>query len=68
MGQAAAWRGGSGQSPAVNYHGPCVHNALLLMVDLLQEVQHAPRVTGHSVVRPGPKVVLPHGSLCIPLE
>lgn len=66
-GQAAPWRW-EGWSPAVNHHRPRVRDALLLMVDLLQEVQHAPGVTGHSVVRPGPKVVLPDRSLRIPLE
>lgn len=67
MGQVTSQRWG-GWSPAVNHHGPRVHNALLLVVNLLQEVQHAPRVTGHTVVRPGPKVVLPDRSLRIPLE
>lgn len=66
-GQARA-RGCKGWSPAVNHHWARIHDALLLVVHLLQEVQHTPGITGHAVVRPGPKVVLPDGSLCIALE
>lgn len=52
----------------MNHDRACIHDALLLVVDLLQEVQHTSRVTRHAMVWPGPKVVLPDGSLCVSLE
>lgn len=48
--------------------GPGVQNALLLQVDLLQEVQHAAGVRGDAVVRPSPEVVLPDGAFRVALK
>lgn len=54
--------------PAVHGDGPGIQDALLLQVDLLQEVQHAAGVGGDAVVGPGPEVVLPDGALRVALE
>lgn len=54
--------------PAVHGDRPGVQDALLLQVDLLQEVQHAAGVGGDAVVGPGPEVVLPDGALRVALE
>lgn len=48
--------------------GPGIQDALLLQVDLLQEVQHAAGVGGDAVVGPGPEVVLPDGALRVALQ
>lgn len=54
--------------PAVHRDGARIQNALLLQVDLLQEVQHAAGVSGDAVVRPGPEVVLPDGAFRVALR
>lgn len=55
-------------SPAVDHDRPCIRNALLLVVHLLQEIQDAAGVAGHAVVGPGAEMVLPHRPLRVPLE
>lgn len=54
--------------PAVHRDGSRVQNALLLQIDLLEEVQHAAGVSGDAVVRPGPEVVLPDGAFRVALK
>lgn len=46
--------------PAVYCYWPGIQNALLLQVDLLQEVQNTPWISGDPVIWPGFEVVLPH--------
>lgn len=55
-------------SPAVDHDRPCIRNALLLVVHLLQEIQDAAGIAGHAVVGPGAEVVLPHRPLRVPLR
>lgn len=54
--------------PAVHGDGPGIQDALLLQVDLLQEVQDTTGVCGHAVVGPGSEVVLPDRALCVALK
>lgn len=54
--------------PAVYRNRSSIQDALLLQVDLLQEVKDAARVRRNSVVRPGPEVVLPNGTLRVALR
>lgn len=57
----------SASRPAVDHDWAGVRDALLLVVNLFQEVQHPARIAGDAVVRPGPEVVLPHGPLGVAL-
>lgn len=54
--------------PAMYHDRSGLRNALLLEFDLFQEVQHTTGVTRHAVIRPGTKMVLPHGALVVRLE
>lgn len=54
--------------PAVYRNRSSIQDALLLQVDLLQEVKDAAGVRWNAVVGPGPEVVLPNGALRVALR
>lgn len=47
-------------SPAMHDDGPCVRQTLLPLVDLVQEAENTPRLTGDPVIRPAQVLVVPN--------
>lgn len=55
-------------SPAMHNDGPCVRQTFLSLVDLVQETEDTPRLTGDPMVRPAQVLVVPYLPNQVPLD